>query len=269
MKNAGETVKHSGRRGAKSAKILLPLLAVAAIFCSSCKAPPTPPRRAPGTPIALNSIIIQEKKEKDFKRLSEYFTYEENTGGNAIARSDPANRDGIYFILNIEIAATIPSGSVATLRYFCPHKTGELVQTWTLPEFFGTPTSEIMLGLTTKPVPEGILAWHIEIVSPEGEKLIERSSFLWLDLSKNQGQAKTDDELEGLDLEDLGKPEEQATAENPDDSGDNATTNPDADAAATNPSTTDPDESPTTNSTTTNPPANDLTTNPDNDPTTD
>ncbi len=192
MKNAETTGKDSRLRTLGPVKLFIPFLLLSVTLCA-CKTPPSPPDRAPGTKIALNYAILEKKSADDFKRLSEYVTDKENTGGNVVVRSDPSFRDGIYLILNIDIGAKVPAGSVAKLRYYRPDDHGEFVQEWELPEFVGMPTREILLGLTNREPPKNLTAWHLEVVSPDGERLIERSSFLWLDLTENP-EAQTTEE---------------------------------------------------------------------------
>ena len=162
----------------------LALASVAFFPLAACKAPPSPPARAPGTSVSLDYASFSWKTEREFKRISEYFTEEENTGGNVVVRSDPEVRTGLYLIVGIRFPGKIPAGSTAELRYFSPSKKGEQTQEWTLPEFTGRPTAEIRLGLTGEKWSNADsrkrpTAWKLTITAPSGEKLVERKSFLW------------------------------------------------------------------------------------------
>lgn len=167
-----------------------PFLRVAgALFASAlfvglpaCKQPPSPPYRAEGTEIGIVYASFYWKTENDFKRISEYFTDEENPGNNVTCRSIPEAREGLYLILNLEPGTTIPTGSVAELRYFHPEQAEMQTRRWELPEFNALPHRELRLGLTgtdwtlSKKRPS---AWRLAILSPDGRRLVERESYLW------------------------------------------------------------------------------------------
>lgn len=167
----------------KSAGTLL-ALAAGTLFSASCRVPPTPSQREDGASEAIEYAFFTWKKEDDFKRISEYFTDEESTGSNRVVRSDPETRDGLYLVVALRLFGEIPEGSVATLRYFRPDKPGEQTQTFTLPAFMGTPARELRLGLTGEAWPKSLererpTAWKLTVVSPSGELMLCRRSFLW------------------------------------------------------------------------------------------
>ncbi|MGN1347243.1 MAG: hypothetical protein ACI4V1_10700 [Eubacteriales bacterium] len=151
---------------------------------SACRRPPSPPYRAEGSAFGVEYATFYWKTEKDFKRISEFFTDEENTGSNVVVRSDPEKRDGLYLIVNLEFGSVVPEGSVAELRYLHPERAGVQTQLWTLPEFRAAPQRELRLGLTGKTWSKNLSgkrpsAWKLTVVSPDGETLVLRRSFLW------------------------------------------------------------------------------------------
>ncbi|MGN0834779.1 MAG: hypothetical protein ACI4QA_02995 [Candidatus Spyradosoma sp.] len=161
-------------------------LALGAAFAnlSACRQPPSPPYRAEGSAFGVEYATFYWKTEKDFKRISEFFTDEENTGSDVVVRSDPETRTGLYLIVNLECGSLVPAGSVAELRYFHPVRTGEQIQRWTLPEFLAAPHRELRLGLTGTAWDKSLSrkkpsAWKLTVVSPSGETLVLRRSFLW------------------------------------------------------------------------------------------
>ena len=167
----------------KRAGTLCALFAAAAFF-ASCRVPPSPPSVADGSTVPIEYAVFSWKDEKDFKRISEYFTDEENTGANCVVRSDPAVRDGLYLILGIRPFDSIPAGSKAELRYFRPDKLGAQTQTFELPEFSAAPVGEIRLGLTGAAWPKTLkrerpTAWELSVFAPDGALLVRRRSFLW------------------------------------------------------------------------------------------
>lgn len=161
------------------------LAAVAAALAAvSCRVPPNPPATANGSTVPISYAVFSWKNEKDFKRISEFFTDEEFTGSTCVVRTDPKVRNGLYFILGIECFEKIPAGSVAVLRYFRPDKLGEQKAEFALPEFTGTPIGEIRLGLTGDAWPKSLqrerpTAWEISVRAPSGQLLVFRQSFLW------------------------------------------------------------------------------------------
>lgn len=162
-------------------------VAVSALFLglSACKQPPSPPYRADGSAIEIEYASFYWKKEDDFKRISEFFTGEENRGSHVIVRSNPEERAGLYLIVNLEPFTTIPAGSIAELRYFHPEKPEEQISRWELPEFNALPHRELRLGLTGKDWAASISrkrpsAWKLTIFAPDGKtQLVRRESYLW------------------------------------------------------------------------------------------
>lgn len=153
---------------------------------TACKQPPSPSYfgEDAGTSVGINYASFYWKTEDDFKRISEYFTDDENAGSNVIVRSDAGIRDGLYMVLNLDAGSIVPAGSVAELRYSHPKKSGEQICRWTLPEFKAAPHRELRLGLTGKDWDVGLSrkrpsAWRLTIVAPDGALLVRRDSYLW------------------------------------------------------------------------------------------
>ncbi len=171
------------------------VLAAALVGLAACSSPPTPPYRAAGSAYGIEYASFYWKTEKDFKRISEFFTDEEDTGSNVVVRSDPAVRNGLYLIVNLECGAHVPAGSVAELRYLHPERSGEQTQRWTLPEFRAAPQRELRLGLTGKTWEKQFsgkrpAAWKLSVVSPDGETLVLRRSFLWTEKAETPAAAE-------------------------------------------------------------------------------
>lgn len=155
---------------------------------TACTQPPTPPYHGEdaGTTAGIHYASFYWKTEEDFKRISEYFTDEENTGANTVVRSNPESRDGLYMILNLESDVVIPAGSIAELRYFHPKKTGLQTCRWSLPEFNAAIHRELRLGLTGNDWSKSLSrkrpsAWQIRATAPDGTLLFCRNSYLWVE----------------------------------------------------------------------------------------
>ena len=164
------------------------MLAGAFVFAlnPACKQPPTPAYHGEdaGNAIGIRYASFYMKTEDDFKRISEYFTNEENTGSHAVVRSRPEARDGLYMIVSLESGAVVPAGSVAELRYYHPKKSGLQACRWELPEFNAAAHRELRLGLTGEDWDSSLSrkrpsAWQLNVFAPDGQLLFRRNSYLW------------------------------------------------------------------------------------------
>ncbi|MBQ7331889.1 MAG: hypothetical protein IJW39_01410 [Opitutales bacterium] len=163
---------------------VLVLSAVCWLFLTSCQVPPSPPPTANGSTVPISYAVFAWKDSQDFKRISEYFTDRENSGCSCVLRTDPEIREGLYFVLGLEVGEKISAGSKATLRYFRPDKVGEQTAEFVLPEFTSTVSGEILLGLTGNAWPAAKKkarpsAWQISVTAPDGKLLVYRQSYLW------------------------------------------------------------------------------------------
>ncbi len=139
-------------------------------------------------PLKICDLLIRNKCENDFKRISEFFTGYEDPGGRAILRTDPCNRNGVYFILDLnKPGRCVPEGTRFVLDYVgCSTERPDLQRAeWVLTtEGRGQHFSEFFLGLTDArwsclEGAQAFLAWKLSIFSPDGELLACRQSFMW------------------------------------------------------------------------------------------
>ena len=117
-----------------------------------------------------------------FLRISEYFTGKENTGRRIILRTQPQERSGMYFILNLDRpAALLPKG--CRLRIQAVSSSSPKAATFTLD--FPTDTGnrrEVFAGLTGNDwagPQHTLVAWKVTLEDASGRALLERQSFLW------------------------------------------------------------------------------------------
>ncbi|MDV7398217.1 hypothetical protein RZS08_42835, partial [Arthrospira platensis SPKY1] len=110
--------------------------------------------------------------------ISEFFTGQEShQAGRVVVRTDPAQRDGLYFILELSRPNAI--GSVR-LEWIPTDQKEARTQVFTLPA--GASAREVLLGLTGEQAPaSGIrpLAWRIEVLGVDGSLIDSHESFLW------------------------------------------------------------------------------------------
>lgn len=117
---------------------------------------------------------------KSFKRISEYFTGRENTGGQLIQRTDPARRTGYYFLVRLEN----PAGPrpVQCQLHLIPQDSP--FQRTTVFSVRLQPGANVLnLGLTTSewsdPQAQPV-AWQLQIIATDdGTVLATEKSYLW------------------------------------------------------------------------------------------
>ena len=132
--------------------------------------------------IEFSRIRLEYREDASFKRISEYFTGEENTGRRIVLRTQDSDRNGFYFSFRIEATgeATMSEGTIALL-VFAPG-------TYEPTEYIfglGVQTRrgiKVLIGLTgtdwadpkAKPV-----AWRLEFRNATGQPIGFEESFLW------------------------------------------------------------------------------------------
>jgi hypothetical protein len=114
-----------------------------------------------------------------FKRISEYLDGRENTGGEAVFRTHPDQRDGYYFLVRVanpgaarSLKASleiITTAAAKTVNYtFSPElKHGDTV---------------FHLGLTGADWPDpkiNPVAWKLDLLDADGHVLASEKSYLW------------------------------------------------------------------------------------------
>ena len=114
-----------------------------------------------------------------FKRISEYFDGQENTGGQLVLRTHPEQRTGYYFLVRL----ANHSAAVATkieLELITP--TSAKPVTYTFSATLNSGDSVLNLGLTGPDWPDkksNPVAWKIVVRAADGSQLTSDSSYLW------------------------------------------------------------------------------------------
>lgn len=115
-----------------------------------------------------------------FERISEYFGGGENTGRETVLRTQPAAREGFYFLVRTKSAQAIPSAKfeLSVIRPDAPE-----VKVFTLASALPAKESVFQLGLTGADWPGGKearpVAWKITVRAADGTVLVEEKSYLW------------------------------------------------------------------------------------------
>ncbi|MDR2863267.1 MAG: hypothetical protein LBV54_05275 [Puniceicoccales bacterium] len=155
------------------------LLAATALLHAAPEAQPETPERAL---IPVSYVYVRWQGATDFKRISEYFTGREDTGGNLIVRTDPAIRAGLYFRVGMPFGFQLPEHAKAVLEYVCDDAHAVSKHTFDLPAMPGGPFAEILLGVTGKNWPDRkrkLVAWRITLTGENDTVIACRQSFLW------------------------------------------------------------------------------------------
>jgi len=162
-------------------------LATALALLAACSSPPTSATSGPPgvstDDVAIAHIDHRYMTVDDFRRISEYFTGKENTSGRLIERTDPAQRNGYYFIVGLvwHPSVTLPAGTQVDVDYI----RNDDPATRHAHFVFGAPAGtfeEILLGLTGADWPDKnarIVSYKVTFKDAAGQVLADRQSFLW------------------------------------------------------------------------------------------
>lgn len=116
--------------------------------------------------------------EKDFTRISEYFTGEENTSGRLYLRSQPDEREGYYWIVSTPESLRSEPGRV-TLEAHIPGSPETRLESFEVKTFN---EQSIWVGMTGSDWPSSKarpVAWQLTVYDRQGAAVFQRESFLW------------------------------------------------------------------------------------------
>lgn len=133
----------------------------------------------------IRQVYYRYIPEENFMRITEFFNGEENPGVRKLVRSTPEQRSGFYFVLRLKPGwQSLKEGSQLRVHYVPDNVIYPVVYSFDLTEEVRSWKGEIFFGLTGEQwEKEGgePIAWKLQVVSPEGEVLAVRESFLWKD----------------------------------------------------------------------------------------
>lgn len=119
------------------------------------------------------------REAASFKRISEYFTGRENTGREAIHRSQPDQRSGYYFLVRTDNAGA-PLSATATLHIITSARAQP--REFKFPVELKSGDTVLNLGLTgvdwTDPKGNPV-AWQLLFTDAQGNRLAGEASYLW------------------------------------------------------------------------------------------
>ncbi|MGA2053532.1 MAG: hypothetical protein ABSH19_09490 [Opitutales bacterium] len=136
-----------------------------------------------GGNVSINAVAQRYIDGSHFKRITEYFDNEENKGGHIIERTDPKDRTGYYFIVDLDWhpGVVMPKGTKVVLDYIRGDNTTPREAVFTFPNDQGT-WSEVFLGLTGADWPSAtteLVAYKLTFETASGQVLASHQSFLW------------------------------------------------------------------------------------------
>lgn len=161
-------------------RILALLLALVVAGTTGARAADKSDARAASTSdVRVVRVFTGWREASSFKRISEYFTGRENTGGEVILRTQPAARGGYYFLVR-----TGNDGPARDVRFRLEVVTEDATQPrrFEFPSHLTAGNQVYQLGLTGADWGASTLspmAWKLEIVDAAGQTLATEKSYLW------------------------------------------------------------------------------------------
>jgi len=134
---------------------------------------------SPGDGVAFVRVFTGWREGSSFKRISEYFSGRENTGGSVVLRTHPEQRSGFYFFTRVSNAGpTTPIKAIVEVVTPTDKQTRDFSFATELKSGvnlfdFGL-TGEDWLDAKANPV-----AWKIDFIAPDGRVLATEKSYLW------------------------------------------------------------------------------------------
>jgi len=116
---------------------------------------------------------------ESFKRVSEYIDGVENTGNDAVLRSQSDVRDGYYFLVRTRTDTAV-AGAKISVEVALPQRSG--AKTFVFPADLPAGDKVFHLGITGADWPDAKVrpgAWRVVLRSADGTILATRHSFLW------------------------------------------------------------------------------------------
>jgi hypothetical protein len=147
------------------------LLFVTALFCATS---------ARAADVTFVRVWPGYRTAESFDRISEYLGGQENTGGQTVLRSQPAQRDGFYFLVRLKNAGEAIAGASVELNVITP--ASATPRTLTFATDLPAGQHVFQCGLTGADWPDATahpVAWKIVIRAPGGAELSSTQSFLW------------------------------------------------------------------------------------------
>ena len=129
--------------------------------------------------VTIVRVFTGWRDAASFKHLSEYFTGRENTRGETMLRTQPAQRAGYYFLVRAANSGA-PVAVRISVQLITP--TDSKPRTHTFATELKSGETVLHLGLTGGDWPDAKadpVAWKLELLSADGRVLATEGSYLW------------------------------------------------------------------------------------------
>jgi hypothetical protein len=137
---------------------------------------------AAATELTVVRIWPSYRTAASFERISEFFSGQENAGGQIILRSQPEQRAGFYFLTRLKNPGAALTGARVELSLITPASPEPKRFTGFAPTAVPAGTSVFQIGLTGEDWPDPgarPVAWQLRFLSADGAELLREKSFLW------------------------------------------------------------------------------------------
>ncbi len=115
-----------------------------------------------------------------FRRISEYFTGKENTGGITVLRSQPDHRAGYYWLVRVKNPGASLPGARFELEVVTPDSPQPKTFKFATDLRAGSALYDLGLTGTDWTTPKARpAAWRLQVLSGDGHVLADEKSFLW------------------------------------------------------------------------------------------
>ncbi len=135
---------------------------------------------APASAVEIARVYSGWRDAASFKRISEYFTGRENTGGQTVLRTHPEERAGYYFLVRLN---GVPAGSDLQARLTVIRPAAPDGLTYNFSVRLAGETTVLNLGLTGPDWPDkdaDAVAWKLDLLSADGARVLAtEKSYLW------------------------------------------------------------------------------------------
>jgi hypothetical protein len=159
------------RIGMRFLKHLPALVFVIALFCAAS---------ARAADVTFVRVWPGYRTAESFERISEYLDGQENPGSRTVLRSQPARREGFYFLARLKNAGDAVAGASFELSVITPASATPRTLTFTADLPAGQHVFDC--GLTGADWPDAAahpVAWKLVVRAPGGAELASTQSFLW------------------------------------------------------------------------------------------
>lgn len=131
-------------------------------------------------PLTIKHVYIGWREAASFKRISEYFSGQENTHGEAMLRTHPDQRGGFYFLVRVSNPG--PARAIKVALHVITSGNARPTDYHFSTELKAGGETVLNLGLTGEDWTDSKgnpVAWKLDLTAGEGQLLASETSYLW------------------------------------------------------------------------------------------